>query len=506
MKQINPLSFFLSFLVLLFCSCSNQNNFSSSVAFSLSENSARAITEEIGENWNLKINLSGEYSTEKSFEIQEVKTQTFSLNDLPAGKKVFVDISVYREENLYYETAEKGQITLYEGENTVDVLLTKVTRTATVWLEEKKENISSSSLNGETLHQLVSFNSSATESDIWSISEQNSYDFLYCFDSTGNLYTFYNDTLTKYTMDSSTWPWFYDEKATTTQTFSITGTLTDMCYDVVKGYVYILSVDGTSGLLYASDGQNTYQYNESFTLPSANSSITPTQIAVSGGTIYVSGDDCNIYSSTVSIEEGTATAGGTVTVGEFSTAIAELGTDSVLSDYDSTAHSGGADYTSLSVTDLQIGDGLGNNTDTLYALVREYTNYYMPQTDFKLYSRGALVPITISSATVGDAVGWSTNTFENVKPTDTASSYSGTLFAPSSTSEKQFFGPTHFAALVPKKLVIVDDGVVYTGTEDSPGTFKNTDSLVEYDIESSAFARGNSISATVPTVSGFTVE
>lgn len=508
MKQVyKNLSFFISFLVFLFLSCSNQNNFSSSVIFSLSENSARALTDEADGNWNLKINLSGEYKTEKLFNIKDVKTQSFSLDRLPSGKRVFVDVGVYYNKNLYYKNAEKKQITLEEGENSVDILLKKVTRTAAVWLEEKKEDTTVSTLNGINLKQLVSYNSTATESDIWSISDQNSYNFLYCFGSNGNLYTLYSGTLTKYTMDYSTL--LYDETGTT-QVFNITGTITDMCYDAVNNYVYILSVDGSSGLLYASDGYNTYQYENGFTISaSSTTGITPTQIAVNGGTIYVSGNDCNIYSSTVSIEKSSSGSSDVlIKTGEFSTAIAELGTDSVLSDYDSTAHSSGTDYTSLSITDLQIGDGLGNNTDTLYALVREYTDYYMPQENFKLYSRGALVPITISDSkeTVGTAIGWSTNIIENIKPTDSTSSYSGTLYAPKSTTEKEFFGPTHFAALVPKKLVIVDDGVVYTGTDDSSGSFKNTDSLVEFDIETNAFERGNSISATVPTVSGFSIQ
>lgn len=53
-----------------------------------------------------------------------------------------------------------------------------------------------------------------------------------------------------------------------------------------------------------------------------------------------------------------------------------------------------------------------------------------------------------------------------------------------------FFGPEKFCAVVPKKIVIVDDGFYWKAGE-SDGVIKNKDSIVEFDIEGSTLARGS---------------
>lgn len=136
---------FLILSAFAFFSCSNQVEKSASVTFSLSKNavqkitSARAATDdsasgtETGESdgWSLIISLSGGYTTEQIYQIQEIsenssqESQFFILNNLPADEKVNVDVNVYCGEVQYFKAKETKTLTLAEGANSVDVVLTK---------------------------------------------------------------------------------------------------------------------------------------------------------------------------------------------------------------------------------------------------------------------------------------------------------------------------------------------------------------------------------------------
>lgn len=135
---------FLILSTFAFFSCSNQVEKSASINFSLSKNdiqkitSARAATdnsssETASENeWELKISLSGGYSDEKIYLIQEIsenssqEPQIFILDDLQAGKTVEVDVSIYCEGVQYFKAKETKSVTLVEGENSVEVVLERV--------------------------------------------------------------------------------------------------------------------------------------------------------------------------------------------------------------------------------------------------------------------------------------------------------------------------------------------------------------------------------------------
>lgn len=124
-QQIKFLSASVLVFILLF-SCSNQIEKSSSITFSLSKNTVRAITDEASGNWSLKITLSGNYKKEKSFEIQQdslFNGKTFSIDDLTAGETVTVDVNVYCGDVRYYKTKETKSLTLVEGKNSIDIVL-----------------------------------------------------------------------------------------------------------------------------------------------------------------------------------------------------------------------------------------------------------------------------------------------------------------------------------------------------------------------------------------------
>lgn len=362
------------------------------------------------------------------------------------------------------------------------------TRSAAVWFDGI--NSTSSSSTTYALKQLAdNTDTSTTASELVTATSST----LYCFDSSCNLWTgTYSETnsqLTtkKYSMIVSS-GLFNTTHTGSIETIEISkGTPVDIYYDKTEENIFILATNGTTGYIYED-----FYAPASFSL-SSDSSVTPSQIAVSNGTIYIAGSDCNIYKSTVTLDYQGEDEDNCVILGDF-TKIASLNSADVL----------GSNYTSsgnLSVTDLQVGDGSGNDTTTLYALLREYYIYSDGYTsNFSCYSRGALVAIDTSSSTATPSVyGWTDNT----TPMSYSSSISGTLYGPGETtgSSSLLYGPTHFAAVVPKKLVILDDGVVYS----TVGKVKNKDSLVEFDIDEKSLSRGASVSATAVIVSGFTV-
>lgn len=382
------------------------------------------------------------------------------------------------------------------------------TRSAVVWYD--RINSTSDASAAYALKQVYDYKSAAA-SELVTAPTSSDATLIYCFDSALNFYTAVSDSdsikgveITRYSIEGVETGLYSTagEAATNTDKTSITGTPIDMTYDASTEYFFILTTDGNSAytlhkiLPFATDGEYNYASGTVSIKNSSGGTVTPVQIAVSGDYVYVAGDDCNIY-------VGTGAGGGdsvTPLVLDFnSTPIAELASDSVLSGNSKATDS----Y--LSITDLQIGDGLGNDSSTLYALAREYNIYSDGSSEaFTCYSRGALIPVTLKiedsavSATVGNAFGWST---KGNKISD-SSGLSGTLYGPDSSSKSvEFYGPTHFAAVSPKKLVILDDGVAYSGNQ---GVLDNKDSLVEFDISKTTLTRGASVSATKVIGSGFT--
>lgn len=313
----------------------------------------------------------------------------------------------------------------------------------------------------------------------------------------------------------------YPEDATETYTFS-SGTPKDMCYDTESGYLYILS-SGTGG----SNSMTLHAFSPSegkVVAKNENMSYnTYATIAVQGGTIYccLSMSDCNVYKAEFKIDLENAAIEFTsqdATGSPFEKILDIASPDVFGEDY---AVPNGANY---SVADIQIGDGKGNGTDSLYALYREETNYINYTSDSSgaavtytienVYSRGALVKIETRSQSYGTEVfGWTENSSE-IKATVTTASggtatatgyFYGPSGADSTGSNLYLLGPSKFAALVPRKLVFLDDGIEYTG----PAAFRNKDSLVEFDIASKTLSRGASVKASKPRYndsddSGFT--
>lgn len=347
------------------------------------------------------------------------------------------------------------------------------TRSAAVWFSGEQYNYSMKQIYDYT-------DSAATESII----KENLTSKYYCFDKNYNLWTVTSEnalTLNKYSITVSTGS--YSTTPDLTNQLSEITSLSDMYYDCVNEYIYLL-VEGDSAVsVYAVSTGSEPAVVARAQIDSSNlKTTTLTNIAVNGNDFYFADKFCNVYKAT-----------GTVTSDSIEiktpTLVKELATSAILEGYDSSKHYDY--YDSISITDLQFGDGLGYGTENVYALVKETSSAIglnSPSTDY-FYSRGALVKI---NATEGshNIFGWTSGVKElNYAYNDV--SYTDYYCTPDGADSTAFFGPEKFCAVVPKKIVIVDDGFYWKAGDSGDGAIKNKDSIVEFDIDSSTLTRGD---------------
>lgn len=350
------------------------------------------------------------------------------------------------------------------------------TRSAAVWFSGEQYNYS--------MKQIYDYTDSAAKE---SIIKENLTSKYYCFDKNYNLWTAIPGnalTLNKYSMKVSTGS--YSTTPDLTNQLSEITSLSDMYYDCVNEYIYLL-VEGDSAVsVYAVSTGAEPAIVASAQIDSSNlKTTTLTNIAVNGNDFYFADKFCNVYKAT-----------GTVTSDTIKppTLVKELATSDILKGYDSSNYD---TYDSISITDLQFGDGLGDGTEHVYALVKETSwGLGFKHPDY-FYSRGALVKINATDGST-NIFGW-TSEQKELNYTYNDKNYTDYYCTPDATdsSNTVFFGPEKFCAVVPKKIVIVDDGFYWKAGDSGDGTIKNKDSIVEFDIAGSTLTRGDaSISAS----------
>lgn len=352
------------------------------------------------------------------------------------------------------------------------------TRSAAVWGSEKGNNYSMKQIYDYT-------DSTATESII----KENLTSKYYCFDKNYNLWIVIPGnslTLNKYSMKVSTDSYSTDPDLTK-QLSEITS-LSDMCYDCVNSYIYLLVSSGDASVsVYAvSTGSEPaiVAASEQIDISKLENAETFTNIAVNGNDFYFADKFCNVYKATGSVTSGKIAIEAPIFV-------KNLVSSDILEGYDSSKYDG--TYDSISITDLQFGDGLGYGTENVYALIKESSwGLGFTHSDY-FYSRGALVKI---NATDGSSIGW-TSKQKELKYTYNGKDYTDYYCTPDGADSTAFFGPEKFCAVVPKKIVIVDDGFYWKAGDSGDGVIKNKDSIVEFDIAGSTLTRGAaSISAS----------
>lgn len=353
------------------------------------------------------------------------------------------------------------------------------TRSAAVWFSGEQYNYSMKQIYDYT-------DSAATESII----KENLTSKYYCFDKNYNLWTVTSEnalTLNKYSMKVSTGS--YSTTPDLEKQLSEITSLSDMYYDCVNEYIYLL-VEGDSAVsVYAvsTGSEPAVVASAQIDISTLKNAGTFTNIAVNGNDFYFADSLCNVYKATRTVTSGSIAI-------EPPTLVKELATSAILEGYDSSKYDG--TYDSISITDLQFGDGLGDGTENVYALVKETSwGLGFNHSDY-FYSRGALVKINATDGS-HNIFGW-TSKQKELNYTYNDKKYTDYYCTPDATdsSNTAFFGPEKFCAVVPKKIVIVDDGFYWKVGDSGDGTIKNKDSIVEFDIAGSTLTRESaSISA-----------
>ena len=356
------------------------------------------------------------------------------------------------------------------------------TRSAAVWFSGEQYNYSMKQIYDYT-------DSAATESII----KKNLTSKYYCFDKNYNLWTAIPGnslTLNKYSMKVSTGS--YSTTPDLEKQLSGITSLSDMYYDCVNEYIYLL-VNGDSAVsVYAvsTGSEPVIVASAQIDISKLENAGTFTNIAVNGNDFYFadspdsSDKSCNVYKAT-----GTVTS-DSIKI-EVTTLVKNLASSDILEGYDSSKHDDY--YDSISITDLQFGDGLGDGTENVYALVKEASSSIgmnSPNMDY-FYSRGALVKINATDGSINNIFGW-TSEQKELKYTYNGKDYTDYYCTPDGADSTAFFGPEKFCAVVPKKIVIVDDGFYWKTGDSGDGTIKNKDSIVEFDIAGSTLTRGAS--------------
>lgn len=345
-----------------------------------------------------------------------------------------------------------------------------------------------SSLQSSSQSNKVSFVADYKDTTEQSVDIINEKTLAYCFDENSDLYMIcndenYNPNLYKYSRKVSAG---YDiEKKESLMNFAetITTEIKDISYDVNSNYFYILATDGNTASAHAfSTTGNNIVHTVEIPTTIENNSYSLNQIAVYANDVYVA-DESNILKMSFTVS-------------------GETGNPEVF-------YSVSGDFTSGSpkITDLQIGDGCGNHTETLYALVRDVNTIDNTNDNtHTYYSRGGLVGISISDSNSKDIYGYTEAKVGSFTGADGDSSVTCELYAPKEeASTTEFFGPTRFVAVVPKKLVIFDNGFVFAdnnGTGKIPVTYKN--SFIEFDFKDATLTRcseNENISSDVEEVS-----
>lgn len=216
--------------------------------------------------------------------------------------------------------------------------------------------------SGNSMKQIYDYtDSAATESTI----KENLTSKFYCFDKNYNLWTAIPGNalaLNKYSMKVSTDS--YSTAPDFTKEFSeITTSPSDMYYDCVNGYIYLLVNEGNSLVtVYAVSTGSDPAVVESAQINVSELKIDAfTNIAVNGNDFYFADSSCNVYKAT-----GTVTSDSIAI--EIPTLVKNLASSDILNGYDSSKYDY---YDSISITDLQFGDGLGYGAENVYVLVKE---------------------------------------------------------------------------------------------------------------------------------------
>lgn len=433
----------------------------------------------------VEITDSSNKTAKSEYPIDDTNVYTIA-QDKTIGEILKIEVSVYNNNLCLYKTLEPVSATVAK-ENIINVTLSNAVSTAAVWQNRTNEgNVAEDTYN---LFQNKAYDTEAEKDSLASC-------ITYTFSADGKLVALNsienaNDgskTLNFSVYELNLDTLIYDTEPANTFTLKLSNASSVQIIDIYcdSGYLYILKEDPSANLYSVTRYVIEEGTSDELTVCAEDSKPSCTALAVKGDMIFIS-------SSTASLPE----------------ILYKYFNDK--SDYFNKVPfsldipvSDGAE---LVVTDLQFGDGFGNDTDKLYALVRNAPDFSKPgtiteDTVVNVHSSGALVEINLENyaAPVLSKYGYK-SVPENVVVTKCPC----VIASPGATTldSSNFYGPYKFAALSPKKLVILDDGICITTDDNKNNKFSNNDALFEFDIANKTLARGASVTASVPDASSF---
>lgn len=431
----------------------------------------------------VEITDSSNKTAKSEYPICDENTYKIAENKL-IGETLEISVSVYNNSLCLYKTLEPLSVAVAK-ENNVQVTLSNAVSTAAVWQCRRNdlEYIDGYKWN---LYQNKSY---STEKETDSLAEC----VTYTFSADGKLLTLAstennnanskNLTFKVYELDSETLTYSSKESNTFILTWEKAADkqLVDIYYD--SGFLYILQENHEN-----SSGFTIIKYSieavtsDEITVNAEDSSSSFTALAVKNDLIMLSSGTKIFYAnfkdtSTLDFKE------------------VQLTFDIPTSDDSDPV-----------ITDLQFGDGLGNDTDKFYVLVRNNPDFGKPDdtsTVVNVYSCGALIEINMDSY-VSQMYGYEQKS-ESISVSASSKKYTCNIVSPGATTldSSHFYGPYKFVALSPKKLVILDDGICVKTDDNGNNKFTNNDALFEFDIANNTLTRGASVDASILNASGF---
>ena len=422
--------------------------------------------------------------------IDETNIYTIAQNKT-IGETLKIEVSVYNNSLCLYKTLEPVSATV-DKENNIKVTLSNAVSTAAVW--QNRTNEGNVDTDTYYLFQNKAYDTEAVADSFASC-------ITYTFSADGKLVALNsiennNDgskrlNFSVYELNLDTL--IYDTEPANTFTLSLSNALSVQIIDIYcdSGYLYILKEDQGANLYSVTRYLIEKGTSDELPVYADDSKPSCTALAVKGDMIFIS-------SSTASLPE--------ILYKNFNDKSSNYFYEVPLS-LDIKV----SDAAEFVVTDLQFGDGFGNDTDKLYALVRNAPDFSRPNpvlddTVVNVHSSGALVEINLENyaAPVLFMYGYK-SVPETVEVTKCPCLISSPGAMAISKDKYNFYGPYKFAALSPKKLVILDDGICVTTDANEDNKFANNDALFEFDIANKTLTRGADVTASVPNASSFDV-
>ena len=433
----------------------------------------------------VEITDSSNKTAKSEYSVCDENTYKIAENKL-IGETLEISVSVYNNSLCLYKTLEPLSVAVAK-ENNVPVTLSNAVSTAAVW--QNRTNAGYVATDTYCLFQNKAYNTEAETDSFASC-------ITYTFSADGKLVTLNsitNGNDASKTLNFSVYEFnletlIYDTEAASTFSLNLSNASSVRIIDIYcdSGYLYILKEDEKENLYSVTKYLIEKGTSDELIVYSEKTSPYCTALAVKDDMIFISSSTDSVPEILYKNFKDTSTYFNKV---PFSLDIPT------------------SDDSDPVITDLQFGDGFGNDTDKLYVLVRNNPDFALPgnitdDTVVNVYSCGALVEINLKdyTAPVLSMYGYKSDT-ESVVVTKC----SCLIASPGATKldSSNFYGPYKFAALSPKKLVIIDDGICVTTDDNGDNKFSNNDALFEFDIAAKTLTRGASVTASVSGVSGF---